>query len=84
MKNIVVWEIRIADTSYTITGARINVNTWYFVEFGSTNLGYYASVQERNGTPIAFPQTLPPLTLKETSSIQYPDVVPRFYFVRAT
>lgn len=79
-----VFQIRIADTPYTIAGATYESYQWFFIEIGSTNLGYYASVQKRNGTPVAFPQTLPPLTLKATSSIKYPDVVPSTYEVRAT
>jgi hypothetical protein len=80
-----VFEIRIADTPYTITGATFRPSKWFFIEIGSTNLGYYASVQQRNGTPIIFPQTGSPLTLKETSSIKYPDLpYPPNYEVRAT
>lgn len=57
---------------------------WYFIEVGSTNLGYYGSVQIRNGTPSTVPVTSPSITIKASSVIKYPDdPLPAGYYVRA-
>jgi hypothetical protein len=58
-------------TSITPTG--FQPLKWYFIEFGSTNLGYYGSVVQRNGPSYTFAQRLPAIFITETSSIEYPN-----------
>jgi hypothetical protein len=67
-----------------LAGANYVVNKWFFVEVGSTSLGYYSSVQIRNGTPYTIPPRSPPFIIKETSYITYPAnySLPSYYIVR--
>jgi hypothetical protein len=48
------------------------LNKWFFVEVGSTDIGHYAKVQSRNGTPYAIPVTAPPFIITANSYIKYP------------
>ena len=79
------FQIVIAGIAYSMTAAVFELSKWFFIEIGSTNLGYYGLIQLRNGTPYTFPLTGSPLTIKETSSINYPDTpFPMNYDVRTT
>lgn len=72
-------------SSFVIPTVQFELKKWFFIEFGSNNQGFYASIRLRDGTLYNGPGPLSTFPLKDISSIKYPDdPLPINYHVRTT
>jgi len=79
------FRVRFGASYFDFTDVLFEFSKWFFIEIGSTNQGFYSSIRLRNGTLYNGPGPLPDFTLKDASSIKYPDTpIPTSYTVRTT